>query len=591
MSSDINSNTTEYSTLTLENTLDDLPEHDNEQSIQQGQGKERHIPQAYAVLASLNSTIPDIQLKQITTVVGRDISKCSEGAVLADKIISKVHCELLLESLTDPGAVVYIKDVSTNGVWVNDTKIPKDELCEITHRDIITFKPGPHKSIADGPTFVFMDQRKANSKRKNVDLDASTLDSTSASLEVDTKKKRKLEDSKEQGRGQDESKYTQNDNANQNNANDGFEKEFGCGICYEIMHKPVVMQPCLHAFCKKCCKTWFRSSSNCPACRQVVNRTKKDFRLNNLIQLFIESRPELKRDDEDNGAESDVSDLIGARSDRRRRYDYGHSDDDEEDEEDEENEDEAAQPVLLPPGFGLPPSCPCCDSANTLGYVCPDAVRLGPLPGQATYADYYARRQIQPGHAQCPQCRRHIPSLPATVPDAVADKFRCKMCQTPSCGCGLKSVEDRIEGHCTIYGFLNHYEERVALDYMAAENLTSQNVWEEIKAGMDRNMFHYLVPSEPNARVRNSAITSADKICHECSLHFFRNGPLFQWRKNLDSNRLPAQVAAREDCWWGRECRTQYNPTNPTHATRRNHICERRHRNNNNNNGTNDDGT
>lgn len=37
-----------------------------------------------------------------------------------------------------------------------------------------------------------------------------------------------------------------------------FEKEFNCGICHEIMHKALVLQPCLHSFCKECCKIWLR---------------------------------------------------------------------------------------------------------------------------------------------------------------------------------------------------------------------------------------------------------------------------------------------------------------------------------------------
>lgn len=37
-----------------------------------------------------------------------------------------------------------------------------------------------------------------------------------------------------------------------------FERELECGICHEIMHRALVLQPCLHSFCRECCKIWLR---------------------------------------------------------------------------------------------------------------------------------------------------------------------------------------------------------------------------------------------------------------------------------------------------------------------------------------------
>lgn len=38
-----------------------------------------------------------------------------------------------------------------------------------------------------------------------------------------------------------------------------FEKEFNCGICHEIMDNALVLQPCLHSFCKGCCRIWLQT--------------------------------------------------------------------------------------------------------------------------------------------------------------------------------------------------------------------------------------------------------------------------------------------------------------------------------------------
>lgn len=37
-----------------------------------------------------------------------------------------------------------------------------------------------------------------------------------------------------------------------------FEQEFECSVCHEIMHKPMILQPCLHSFCRGCCKSWLQ---------------------------------------------------------------------------------------------------------------------------------------------------------------------------------------------------------------------------------------------------------------------------------------------------------------------------------------------
>ncbi|KAG0083175.1 hypothetical protein BGZ92_011010, partial [Podila epicladia] len=77
---------------------------------------------------------------------------------------------------------------------------------------------------------------------------------------------------------------------------------------------------------------------------------------------------------------------------------------------------------------------------------------------------------------------------------------------------------------------------------------------------------------------RGRTVTSSDNLCHQCSVKFFNNGPLYQWRKNLDPAQLPANVTVRESCWYGRECRTQHNLANQAHAMRLNHICEKTNR-------------
>ena len=48
---------------------------------------------------------------------------------------------------------------------------------------------------------------------------------------------------------------------------------------------------------------------------------------------------------------------------------------------------------------------------------------------------------------------------------------------------------------------------------------------------------------------------------------------LYAYRAAIPAADLPADVAARPNCWYGQECRTQLH--NLGHAQRLNHVCAR----------------
>ncbi|KAF9545633.1 hypothetical protein EC957_010614 [Mortierella hygrophila] len=614
-------------TLTYDQDIQDLPEDDNDTG---NNSNDQPGPAGPLVtLFSLNSLAASIPLTRNKTILGRVAAKCTEGAVLDSPRISGAHCEVSSRSMTDANAAIWIKDTSSNGVWVNEKKIPKGETVKIFDRDIVSFAAGPVNAKSDAPAFMLMDKRIKSatsndtqqqqqqqplSKRTNDDLkDESTAAESTAVDSEPEQKKQKTDDA-----------MSAKDKEQEDSA---FEQEFECSVCHEIMHKPMILQPCLHSFCRGCCKSWLKQSKVCPSCRQEVTRTKRDFKLNNLIALFLKTRPHMARDDleeEEGGNDSDKSDLIGGERPRRRNR---HYDDDDEDDEDEYDEDEDDNLLPLPAGFqGQPVTCPCCLPNNNIGFTCPDGVRLEPLPGNATYGDYIARLQPQPGHLQCPNCRKHLPVIPEAQGD-IADRFRCKMCHVATCGCSALSVDERAARVGYLENYLNPFEMQVIHEYMRTHNVTVQALWQNIKTGMDNGTFYYLgtgdVPNPPptaaaaaaaapepeaanDAADANAAdpaglapaaaaagaaapaqdapamralrVKTSDRLCHPCSRNFFGNGPIYQWRKALNDAVLPARAVGRSDCWYGRHCRTQHNITNPRHAERLNHICEKTHR-------------
>ncbi|KAF9124451.1 hypothetical protein BGW39_008202 [Mortierella sp. 14UC] len=632
-------------TLTFDQDIQDLPEEDNDTN-----DRDQPPPAAASVnLLSFNTHAASIPLTRNKTILGRAAGKCTEGAVLDNPRISGTHCEVSSRSMTDADAAIWIKDTSSNGVWVNEKRIPKNETLKIFDKDIISFAPGHVDGKFDAPAFMLMDKRIKSSpkdtqqqqsvpKRANEDImDGSTSAADNQSSEPEQKKQKTdaaATTSLTTADGVSAKEKEEEDNA--------FEQEFECGVCHEIMHKPMILQPCLHSFCRGCSKSWLKQSTVCPSCRQEVTRTRRDFKLNSLITLFLKTRPHMERDDvEEDGADSDKSDLVGRRpGHRNRNYHNGNDDDEEEydeDDEDEDNDDGFNGPNgylrPLPVGFqGRPVTCPCCYPNNNVGFTCPDGVRLAPLAADANYVDYQARLQPQPGHSQCQSCHTHIPVIPED--QDLAYRFKCKMCHVATCGCTMSSVDEKAARIGMIDHYLNHFEMNLIREYLQTQNMTVQQLWQEIKIGMDNGTYYYLgtgpVPNPPpapaaapaNAAVdgadgedeedpvdaalpapdqhqqqqpaaaaagvaaggaandqevratRARTVKSCDRLCYNCSRDFFSNGPLYQWRKSLDAAVLPARALGRSDCWYGRQCRTQHNIGNRAHAERLNHICE-----------------
>ncbi|KAK3847124.1 MAG: hypothetical protein J3R72DRAFT_431914 [Linnemannia gamsii] len=504
-------------TLTYDQDIQDLPEEDCDTNDQEQQ------PGAPVNLLSLNTHATSIPLTRNKTILGRAAGKCSEGAVLDNPRISGAHCEVSSRSMTDVDAAIWIKDTSINGVWINEKRIPKNETLKIFDKDIISFAPGSVNGNFDVPAFMLMDKRIKNSsspkdtqqqqqsvpKRANEVLkDESTSTADNEASEPDQKKQKT--DAIADGvssKGKEEE-----DNA--------FEQEFECGVCHEIMHKAMILQPCLHSFCRGCCKSWLKQSTVCPSCRQEVTQTKRDFKLNSLITLFLKTRPHMERDDvEEDGADSDKSDLVGKRPRHRNRH-YDDDDDGEDEyDEDEDNDDYDdgfngldynLRP--LPVGFqGAQVMCDCCHPNNNIGYTCPDGVRLAPLAANATFGDYNARLLPQPGHSLCGACRKHVPVIPED--HDLADRFRCKICHIPTCGCSTASVDEKIAHGAFVDHHLNHFEMGLINDYMREQNLTTRHVWLEIKAGMDNGTYYYLgtgpVANPPPAAVAAPANAAA----------------------------------------------------------------------------------
>ncbi|KAJ3045169.1 hypothetical protein HK097_001264 [Rhizophlyctis rosea] len=82
-------------------------------------------------------------------------------------------------------------------------------------------------------------------------------------------------------------------------------------------------------------------------------------------------------------------------------------------------------------------------------------------------------------------------------------------------------------------------------------------------------------PGTLDADAFDGNVSKDDAACYGCAMHIF-DELCYLYRQNLAVDSLPARAKNRNDCWWGRNCRTQLH--NPQHAQRLNHVCEQTRR-------------
>ena len=59
--------------------------------------------------------------------------------------------------------------------------------------------------------------------------------------------------------------------------------------------------PCLHSYCGPCFTQTSKKEKKCPYCDAKVNQVKNDRKLEKVIENCVKIRPELKREDQDEG--------------------------------------------------------------------------------------------------------------------------------------------------------------------------------------------------------------------------------------------------------------------------------------------------
>eukprot|EP01059_Diplonema_ambulator_P031029 TRINITY_DN5575_c0_g1_i1.p1 TRINITY_DN5575_c0_g1~~TRINITY_DN5575_c0_g1_i1.p1 ORF type:complete len:527 (+),score=100.91 TRINITY_DN5575_c0_g1_i1:112-1692(+) len=450
-----------------------------------------------------------------------------------EKKLSGKHCKVTV----DEKGKVAVADLSKNGTFVNKKSIAKGASVELDNGDSITLLHPDKKS--GNLEFLVKKPYTAGVKRKRAD--STTTPSKKPSF----------------------------DTAN-------LEESLTCGICQEILYKPVSCIPCLHNFCSPCYSEWMgvNSKGECPLCRSSVTELRKNHSLQSAAEALMASKPSLKRT-ESQIAELEKRNKITDESLRitKKAGHQHHSENDSESwsegEEDEELDDYvlddgdfAIAGPLIPGGFSLAnvnfgmafasqvDHCNECDAPGKDGHQCPPTMK---------------------NHLRCTSCNQNFPNRPEKTQ-------RCDVCRKPFCneywGCpgpnnggSFKPLKDQafptIPQPYTFAG--NPFEISILTTWMSEQSRTPQSLWEECLNKLNNKEWspHGIICNTPNIKSDNFS-------CGQCAAKIF-GGLLYHLRRSIPKEELNDGVNARSDCWYGLECRTQHNK--PAHAANLNHVC------------------
>ena len=436
----------------------------------------------------------DLRLVLPEHTVGR-VDSCS--LVLRYPFVSSVHARIRC----GPEGVS-IEDCSTNGLWINGEKLSAKATVSLGHNDEVAFAP-PRAEGDMAPPLRFTFTAPPPPAAAALVTAAGQVDALRVAHRVVAGAAASSSES--------EPPPPPPPPAAAGDEEEEGEKHLVCGICQDLLYRPVSAQPCLHNFCSACYSSWMVRSDNCPECRQAVRMVARNHLLASIVDEFVLKHPHKQREAAER-ARMDGEDKIGNEPTRvgskRRRDDESDASDDYSDDEDD------------PGAHGIHP-----------------AAWMGMHPALVA-------AHIGAGHVQispCACCDRGTPApLLASLRDKPASALPARCCGNP-------------------------VERQILLEYLQQQGISTDAMLQDCLGRAAAGTFE-LATSSGGAAVAVDA-----RICHACWDAVFST-LCYQYRAAIPAASLPAAITSRQDCWYGRDCRTQRSK--PTHAERLNHICQ-----------------
>nr|XP_022339652.1 E3 ubiquitin-protein ligase CHFR-like isoform X1 [Crassostrea virginica] len=139
-------------------------------------------------------------------------------------------------------------------------------------------------------------------------------------------------------------------------------------------------------------------------------------------------------------------------------------------------------------------------------------------------------------------------------------------CKKAQClGCIGKFKDITLGRKCLINLILeNLFESEILKNYLEEKKMTLNEMRDVCMQKLDEGTYKCI--DQNRAR-----LSSESTVCYPCALRNFRD-LAYAFRADIKKEDLPENVRRRNDCYWGKNCRTQRNK--PHHAQNFNHICE-----------------
>nr|CCC95784.1 unnamed protein product [Trypanosoma congolense IL3000] len=489
--------------------------------------------------ATASSPLPLVEIYRDTDVITMGRSKELEVECRVDVArVSARHCELRVDALTYE---VRIRDISTNGTFVNGVRVTKGEDVELHPGDEISLVRSLPQTMVPGES--------------------------SAELEVA---------GGADGTGCAEFIFQR---VSALKCAEKMVEELTCSVCKFLYYRPCSVLPCMHVFCSSCVSRWVADGKKtCIECRGKILEIRPSHKINNCVEQLLQRNPKLRR------SEAEIAECVAhddippsgkvvmkrARDTRSEALGSGSSDSDSDSVDRESFSSSSVRSGSG--GSGVPNvyqnqprrqangNCRHCSTPSVVdGFSCPT-------------------RGI---HQLCQNCHCLFPMRPlCNLPQ------RCQLCSCPYCnlyykdegGClananggGLVIVSE-----CPVPTTLpskafrgNAVEQGILFQYLVGKQLSPGFVWEEYVRKLSSDQW---VPDIPCV---NGPLSASSALCSECIEALFA-AMLFHYRCSLPRDQLPSAVAERPNCWYGLECRTQFH--NRQHANKYNHACHQKKR-------------
>uniref|UniRef100_A0A8C6L4M9 E3 ubiquitin-protein ligase CHFR n=1 Tax=Nothobranchius furzeri TaxID=105023 RepID=A0A8C6L4M9_NOTFU len=462
----------------------------------------------------------------------------------ANKLVSGEHCKIVKN---ESSGLVWLEDMSTNGTVINMSKLVKKQSHMLQNGDVIYFvyrKSEPEQS--ESPK---CDQGFPNTSRAGVSGSAQTVPGTLLTKPV-------VEGTK----------------------TDKMEESLTCVICQDLLHDCISLQPCMHVFCAACYSGWMERSSLCPTCRCPVERICKNHILNNLVEAYLIQHPDKCRSKEDlssmDSRNKITQDMLQPKVERCYSDEEGSSDYLLELSDNDSDSSDISQPLVMCrqcPGYIRDMSQVL--FATSSDYWFPGLPNLQVLSPSKPASPHEYRCPPQGYHLICSCCLQPMPDRRAEPNNQRVLAQQCTLCQRPFChmywgcqrigcqGCLAPFQELNLTDKC-LDGVLNNnnYESEILKNYLSSRGKSWKDLLQGSLHGLQQGSYF----------LTDCRISADTILCVCCGLRAFKE-LAYKYRQNIPPSELPADVASRPDCYWGRNCRTQVKTH---HAVKFNHICE-----------------